>query len=179
MIILFGVQLFTAFGAINDDLAQSVAYHGIEIKKLLDSKRWSVTVKPASILVESKFDVRVVRRVSPSIETQPILEKYRIELRFEKLLPRAAYVKLANQRTEHAVIVNYGAKTKIEWSDAMKFLDDNPLPRYKVSDRGGKSFSVYCATTDSGFISIIPVERYAEVKGAEAMIDHLFWRNIK
>lgn len=115
--------------------------------------------------------------MSPAFGQKPDSKVYRIELSFKPHLSKDAYIKLAKERAEYAAIVNYGAKTKQEWENASNFLKNNPLPRYDVNDRVGKSHSVYVSTTDSTSISIGPAKKYAEVKGVEALVDKVLWPN--
>lgn len=172
---LFGCLCLFAHGAENENLAARVEFYSAELKKIVDPERWEIQVDEIKIVIESKFKIGIQQRVSPAVGEKPSSKSYRIELSFKPKLSKDAYIKLALERVDYSAIVNYGAKTKLEWSNAHKFLTDNPLPRYDVSDRVGKPYSVYVFTTDSVSISIVPAEKYAEVKGVEALIDQIFW----
>ena len=153
----------------DEGLAITVKFYSTELLRVVDQKRWEIKTDSASILIKSKFKVDILQRIAPVLGEKPTPEIYRIELRFKPKFTKDEFINLAKERVGYAAIVNYGAKTKMEWSNAQKFLTDNPLPRYSVP------YSVYVATTDSVSITIIPAEKYAEVKGVEALVDQLFW----
>ena len=176
-VFLLGVLLQTAKCADKDNLAVTIEFYPKELQEIIDPERWAIRADATTIVIESKFAVGIQRRVSPALGQKPASKRYRIELSFKPQLSKDVYIKLAKERVEYAAIVNYGAKTKLEWSDARKFLESNPLPRYDVTDRVGKPYSVYVSTTDSISISIVPAAKYAEVKGIEALVDLTFRPN--
>lgn len=176
---LFGTLCNPTHGAENEDLATTVKFYASEIKKDVDLERWTVQESPTSIVIESKFKVEIKRRVSPALGAAPVFEIYRIELRFQPLLAKEDYIKLAKERVEYAAVASYGAKTKMEWSNAHKFLREHPLPRYDVQDRVGKPYSVYLFTSDSVSITIVPTATYVEVKSIETILDQIIWPNVQ
>lgn len=161
----------------NEDLTHTVEVYSKEIKGIIDPERWVVEADATTIVISSKFTIEIQTRVSPAIGQKPESKVYRIELSFKPHLSKDAYIKLAKERVEYAAIINYGAKTKMKWANASNFLKNNPLPRYDVNDRVGKSHSVYVSTTDSTSISIGPAKEYAEVKSVEALVDKILEPN--
>jgi len=71
--------------------------------------------------------------------------------------------------------LRYGSETKDGYSDARKFLAENPLPKYMTTGRVGQSYSIYFKSTESDVGGIGPIERYKKVKAAEALVDYAFW----
>ena len=174
-IILTGLLTGVCIAAKESDLKSLVKYHANQLRSALDAKKWTVTHNGSSIRIVSTFEMVMERRVSPAIgETQP-KTKYRIDLRFAPLLPREKYLRIAKERAERATIAAYGARTKEAYSDALRFLEENQLPRYSVNDRVGKSYSVYFTSTDSMTLSFGPTADYAEARGVEGIIDRQLW----
>ncbi len=157
------------------ELAHAVKYHVEYLRESLDDERWSISVSDATIVVESRFDVEGYS-ISVNLDGKPTMTKHRIELLFTPELPKEEFVKLAQARLERLTIMRYGAKTKEEYSDARKFLVDNPLPRYSAGGRLGHSFSIYFKSSESRFRGIGPLDIYKEVRAAETLIDSNFWK---
>jgi len=175
VIFLLAALWSPAQGEENQDLATTVKFYATEIKKEVNLERWNVQESPTTIVIESKFKAEIKQIVSPAIGAEPRFETYRIELRFQTMLAKDEYIKLAKERVEHAALVNYGTKTKEEWGNAQKFLKDHPLPRYDVQDRVGKHYSVYLFTSDTASTTVVPTTTYVEVKSIEAILDHIMW----
>lgn len=170
-----GLLGISAHGAENANLTATVKYYAAEIKQSLDAERWNVQETPTTIAIESKFKVEIRRLVSPALGADPVLEIYRIELRFQPLISQEDYVKLSKERMDRLVMLHQGTRSKMEWSHAHKFLKENPLPRYRVTDRVGIDYSVYLHTSDSVSTLIVPRERHVEVKSVETILDHILW----
>ncbi len=179
LIVLSGALAQFAQGADDENLVETIKFHAAEIRKSLAVEKWKVRANSDSIVIESKFNVGIQPRINPSIGQKPTPTAYRIELQFKPALSKDEYVKLAKERVEYAAALNYGTKTIDEHEHAARFLKEHPLPLAEVMDEGGKSYSVYANTTDSVFISILPGEKYAEVKGAEALVESIFWPNAR
>ncbi|RYD57199.1 MAG: hypothetical protein EOP83_21165 [Verrucomicrobiaceae bacterium] len=166
----------SSHGAEDPNLTRCVEQSAADIKELVDISQWTISSAPTSIVIESKFEMTEHRIVSPALgQEEPRTTKYRIELQFKPKLSKEDFLKLAKQRMEHVVMLRYGATSKAEWAQAAKFLKDHPLPRYDTIDVVGKSYSVYLISNDLSSITLRPIERYAEAKGVEARIDHVFW----
>lgn len=165
----------SSHGAEDANLTRCVERSTAEIKELVDANQWTISSTPTSIVIESKFELTEHRTVSPALGEEPRTTKYRIELQFKPKLSKEDYLKLAKQRMDHAVTLHYGATSKEEWSQAAKFLNEHPLPRYKTIDVVGNSYSVYLISNDLSSVTLRPTERYAEAKGVEARLDHVFW----
>jgi hypothetical protein len=175
--IIILAALLTGFciAAEESDLETLVEYQANQLRAALDAKRWTVTHSGNSIQIESKFKMTVGRRVSPALgETLP-KTSYRIELRFSPPLPREEYLRIARERVEPAAIAAYGAPTKEAYSEAIRFLEQNTLPRYSVNDRAGRSYSVYFTSTDAVTLSLGPTAQYAEARGVEGIVDSQLW----
>lgn len=177
VIFLLAALWSPAQGEENKDLATTVKFYATEIKKEVNLERWNVQESLTTIVIESKFKAEIKQIVSPAIGAEPRYEIYRIELRFQPMLAKDEYIKLAKERVEHAALVNYGTKTKEEWNNAQKFLKDHPLPRYDVRDRVGKPYSVYLFTSDSASTTVVPTTTYVEVKSIETILDQIMWPN--
>ena len=157
-------------------LTRCVERSAADIRKVVDAGQWTISSTPNSIVIESKFEMTVHRFVSPALGVKPPTTKYRIELQFRPKLPKEDFLKLAMQRTEHAVILRYGASSKEEWQMAENFLRAHPLPRYDTRDEAGNAYSIYLITNDIPTSTTLhPTEKYAEAKGVEARIDQIFW----
>ncbi len=150
--------------------SKALEKHVTTIKKHLDLDRWTVEATPESIIIKSKFKVDLQRK-DHLFGQLPKSITYRIELLFKKELSKVEYIKLAKKRTEYAAILNYGAKTEAENSAAIKFLEENTLPRYGSIG----AYSVYCVTSESIITYLERGETYSEVKAALATIDRVFW----
>lgn len=174
VIFLFAALGNPTHGEENKDLTATVKYHASVIKQSVDLERWTVQESPAAIVIESKFKVEIKRRISPALGEEPRFETYRIELRFQPMLSKDDYVKLAQKRIEYVASAYYGTSTKEESMNVRKFLKENPLPHYYTLDRLGKSYSVYLFTSDCRSISIVPTATYVEVKSIEAILEHIF-----
>jgi hypothetical protein len=167
---------FTELGrAEESELSHAVKCHVEWLRDSLDDERWSISVSDTTIVVESRFDVDGYSIV-PTPGEMPTKVKHRIELLFTPGLLKEEFVKLAQARLERLKVLRYGSKTKTEYSDARKFLVDNPLPRYAAGGRLGHSFSIYFKSSESRFRGIGPLESYKEVREAEALIDYTFWK---
>jgi len=156
------------------NLTRCVERSTAEVGKLVDAGQWTIYSSPTSIVIESKFEMTEYRFVSPAIGEKPSATKYRIELQFKPKLSREDFLNLAKRRAEHAVILRYDATSKDEWGEAAKFLKDHPLPKYDVIGAAGNSYSVYLISNDTTSVTLQPTEKYAEAKGLEARIDHVF-----
>jgi hypothetical protein len=157
------------------ELSHSVSYHVDLLRDSLDVEKWSISVSDATIIVESRFDVDGYSIV-PTLGEKPTKAKHRIELLFRPKLPKEEFIKLSQARLERLTILRYGAKTKTEYSDARKYLADNPIPRYSAIGRIGSAYSIYFNSNETRFRSIGPLESYKEVRMAEALIDFNFWK---
>jgi len=177
VVLLFAALWNPAQGEENKDLTTTVKYYATEIKKEVNLERWTVQDSPTTIVIESKFKVEIKQIVSPAIGAEPRYEIYHIELRFQPLLAKDEYIKLAKERVEYAALANYGTKTKEEWSNAQKFLKDHPLPRYDVRDRVGKPYSVYFFNSDTASTTVVPTTTFVEVKSIETILDQIMWPN--
>ena len=173
IVILAVTLLQTAEG--EDRLKSALEFYSGALREAIDNDRWKLEVADDSIVIESKFKVGFKPRVNPAVGQEAPLHAYRIELIFKPLLSRDDYVALAKERVEYAATINYGAKTRQEYSLAEDFLRNNPLPRYDAYGSLGKSFSVYVSKSDSPLVSIVPSKLYAEAKGVEALVDSVFW----
>ena len=175
-IILIALPTTCCWAAENSELSSRVELLAASLSKAISSERWTITHDEDSIEIESKFELEVKRRVSPSLSTAATPKtKYRIELQFQPDLPKEEFVKISNARMEQAVIATYGAPTKEEYSSACTFLREHPLPRYRVTDKVGKGYAVYFKSTDSVSLSFLPVALYAEARGVEGIVDSQLW----
>lgn len=159
----------------DNPLPKAVAMYAKMLGEEIDARQWDLQVGADSIVIQSRFKVRFQRRVSPALGEPPDMREYRVELRFRPSLPKDEYLKLAKERMEPIAALRYGTKTKDEWHKAWKFLQEHPLPKYEAVDTVGHGYSVYVTSLDSMIYTISPAKSYAEVKGVEALIDHVFF----
>lgn len=175
-LLLLSTVVFAHLGrAEQSELSHTIKYHVDWLRESLDAEKWAISVSDTTIVVESRFDVDGYSIV-PTVGEIPTKAKHRIELLFTPALPKEEFIKLSQARLECLTVLRYGAKTKDEYSDARKFLVENPIPRYNAIGRIGSAYSIYFKSNETRFRSIGPLESYKEVRVAEALIDHKFWK---
>lgn len=154
--------------------ARIVKYCADVIKEGLDLEQWRFEMTKSAIVIESKFEFTIGRRVSPGLSLPP-KRKYRIELSFRDYLGREEFIALVNRRTKHLANAHYGSHSKEEWVDSKRFLKENPLPRYSVVSPAGEPSSVYVLTSEDSSVTWFPVEKHAEARGIIALLDSILW----
>ncbi len=171
LLILATFLLSTVCYAMDSDSADAISDCVEKLSDRLDDKKWSIASSENTIVIESKFELNGYL-IAPHQAEKPTKVKHRIELRFDSELQKEEFVQLAQARLQSLAVLRYGSETKAEYSNARKFLVNNPLPKYMAEGRLGQKYSIYFVSTESGFRWIGPLDLYKEVRAAEALIDH-------
>ena len=168
---------------VTDEYLAEQASMAAEMIKRYIGEDWAVSAKDNVVTIESKFDVYHVAMMSrptspppmdagPEIlkkETRP--EKYVIQLRYEKPLSKEELIRRRDERQKHADVLNFGAKSKQEWSDALRAYLDGNVPRYRAA-----WCQVYRKIPDSLGTQAFPLDSLRKVGAAKELLDSMLGR---
>ena len=164
------------------DLIRHVVGYADTLKELLE-ENWTVEAKKNEIILTSKFDVFYVGLISPSPNdiipefsdkasldllkkaSDPV--KYVIRLRFEEPMSREELDRRRIERQKAADILNFGAKTKTEYSEAIQQYREIKIPTYSLNSL---SYDIYQELPVAAGVGIFPPKAVQKIGGAKEIL---------
>ncbi len=156
-----------------------------QLSKLL-GKEWTISTSDTAIVVESTFDIWMVRMISrpndppkfvPSTGVEELSreagrEHYIIRLEYGPLVGRQEFEKLLLQRKQYSDVLAYGTN-KGDWNEALSKYGDLRVPRYQ-----GSGFSIFRVTPDRPVLQVYPVSAVAKIGAAKELMDAVLYRHV-